>query len=60
MFLLKDYQSFHYVFPEKYTQNSLDYQIQNMIHQVVQLHHSMLEINFKFTSYMIFFMSFHV
>ena len=47
MFLLKDCQYLHCVFL-KYTQNSLEYLIQNMIPQVIQIYQSMLELRFKF------------
>ena len=30
----------------RYTQNNLEYLIQNMIHQVIQTHHSMSELIF--------------
>ena len=37
-----DYQYFLHVFL-KYTQNNLEYPILNMIHQAIQIHHSMLD-----------------
>ena len=43
--LLMDYQCFIQGFL-KYTQNDLEYLIQNMIHQAIQICHSMLELIF--------------
>ena len=51
-----DYQSFHYVFL-KYTQNSLEYLIQNMNHKVIQIYHFMLKLLFEIYCYC---MSFYV
>ena len=40
-----DYQSSHYDI-SKYTQNSLEYVMQNMAHQEIQIYKSMLELIF--------------
>ena len=50
MFLLMDYQSFHYVF-FKCTQNSPEYLLQNMIHLVIQIYHSMVELILQICCY---------
>ena len=42
---MMDYKYFSHAFL-KYYQNSLEYLIQNMIHQVIQVYHSMLELTF--------------
>ena len=42
-----DYQYFLHAFL-KYTQNSLEYLKQNMIHLEIQIYHTMLEMYLKF------------
>ena len=52
-----DHQYFHHAFL-KYTQNNLEYLIQNMTYLKIQINHSMLELMFQIYCYCMGFLCF--